>query len=48
MLYVSSRVWIDYFGELIRDGNFDLIMLEDWIALAAVFEDLLQRSFLTL
>ncbi|XP_044714525.1 integrase core domain-containing protein [Hirsutella rhossiliensis] len=42
MLHVSSRQWVDYFGELARDGDFDGDMLEDQIAIYAVFEDILR------
>ncbi|KAM4060318.1 hypothetical protein HRG_014235 [Hirsutella rhossiliensis] len=44
MLHVSSRQWVDYFGELARDGDFDGDMLEDQISIYAVFEDLLRRE----
>ncbi|KAL6405412.1 integrase core domain protein [Ilyonectria robusta] len=44
MLHVSSRQWVDYFGELARDGDFDSDMLEDQIAIYAVFEDLLRQE----
>ncbi|KAK9444595.1 Uncharacterized protein VB005_01658 [Metarhizium brunneum] len=44
MLHVSSRQWVDYFGELARDGDFDGEMLEDQIAIYAVFEDVLRQE----
>ncbi|KAJ6436054.1 dynamin family domain-containing protein [Purpureocillium lavendulum] len=44
MLHVSSRQWVDYFGELARDGDFDGDMLEDQIAMYAVFEDVLRHE----
>lgn len=44
MLHVSSRQWVDYFGELARDGDFDGDMLEDQIAVYAVFEDVLRQE----
>ncbi|EFZ04318.1 Uncharacterized protein MAA_01392 [Metarhizium robertsii ARSEF 23] len=44
MLHVSSRQWVDYFGELARDGDFDGEMLEDQIAMYAVFEDVLRQE----
>ncbi|EXK23574.1 hypothetical protein FOMG_19664 [Fusarium oxysporum f. sp. melonis 26406] len=44
MLHVSSRQWVDYFGELARDGDFDGDMLEDQISLYAVFEDVLRQE----
>ncbi|KAM6504687.1 hypothetical protein FSOLCH5_015189 [Fusarium solani] len=44
MLHVSSRQWVDYFGELARDGDFDSDMLEDQIAIYAVFEDVLRQE----
>ncbi|KAH8654704.1 hypothetical protein BGZ61DRAFT_194016 [Ilyonectria robusta] len=44
MLHVSSRQWVDYFGELARDGDFDGDMLEDQIAIYAVFEDILRQE----
>ncbi|KAM6514178.1 hypothetical protein FALCPG4_015336 [Fusarium falciforme] len=44
MLHVSSRQWVDYFGELARDGDFDGNMLEDQIAIYAVFEDVLRQE----
>jgi hypothetical protein len=39
-----SRQWVDYFGELARDGDFDGDMLEDQIAIYAVFEDVLRQE----
>ncbi|KAF1730615.1 hypothetical protein CRV24_008684 [Beauveria bassiana] len=44
MLHVSSRQWVDYFGELARDGDFNAEMLEDQIAMYAVFEDVLRQE----
>lgn len=44
MLHVSSRQWVDYFGELAGDGDFDGEMLEDQIAMYAVFEDILRQE----
>lgn len=44
MLHVSSRQWVEYFGELARDGDFDGDMLEDQIALYAVYEDILRQE----
>ncbi|KAH6881076.1 hypothetical protein B0T10DRAFT_411332 [Thelonectria olida] len=44
MLHVSSRQWVDYFGELARDGDFDGDMLEDQIAVYTVFEDVLRQE----
>ncbi|KAF5127306.1 hypothetical protein E5D57_008236 [Metarhizium anisopliae] len=44
MLHVSSRQWVDYFGELARHGDFDGEMLEDQIAMYAVFEDVLRQD----
>ncbi|KAH8657239.1 hypothetical protein BGZ61DRAFT_594247 [Ilyonectria robusta] len=44
MLHVSSRQWVDYFGELARDGDFDGDVLEDQIAIYAVFEDILRQE----
>jgi hypothetical protein len=44
MLHVSSRQWVDYFGELARDGDFDGDMLEDQIAMYAVFEGILRQE----
>jgi hypothetical protein len=35
---------VDYFGELARDGNFNGNMLEDQIAIYAVFEDILRQE----
>jgi len=44
MLHASSRFWVDYFGELERDGDFDPEILEDQIALYAVYEDALRQE----
>ncbi|KAG7424877.1 hypothetical protein Forpi1262_v014193 [Fusarium oxysporum f. sp. raphani] len=44
MLHVCSRQWVDYFGELARDGDFDGSMLEDQIAIYAVFEGVLRQE----
>ncbi|OAQ58909.1 hypothetical protein VFPBJ_11642 [Purpureocillium lilacinum] len=44
MLHVSSRQWVEYFGELTTDGDFDGDMLEDQIALYAVYEDILRQE----
>ena len=44
MLHISSRQWVDYFGELARDGDFDGDILEDQIALYAVYEDILRQE----
>jgi hypothetical protein len=46
MLHISSRQWVDYFGELARDGDFDGDMLEDQIAIYAVYEDILRQELL--
>ncbi|KAM4062071.1 hypothetical protein HRG_013533 [Hirsutella rhossiliensis] len=42
--FSSLIFWVDYFGELARDGDFDGDMLEDQISIYAVFEDLLRRE----
>ncbi|KAK2923019.1 hypothetical protein FoTM2_017261 [Fusarium oxysporum f. sp. vasinfectum] len=44
MLHVCSRQWVDYFGELARDGDFDGSMLEDQVAIYAVFEGVLRQE----
>ncbi|KAH7186843.1 hypothetical protein DER44DRAFT_816761 [Fusarium oxysporum] len=44
MLHVCSRQWVDYFGELARDGDFDGSILEDQIAIYAVFEGVLRQE----
>ena len=44
MLHCCSREWVDYFGELKRDGDFDKDMIEDQIAMYAVFEDRLRAE----